>query len=101
MVRFDGCDCLIACPGCGVFSKCRKFNSKSFKKSSFSSLRLPDRVGCQFAQFSSGPVDQVPPFSSFSSVHSVQYSSSREWNTGCDKNSGTFTFGLVARDLSD
>ena len=34
-------------------------------------VRLPDRVGCQFVQFSSWHVGQVPPFSSFSSFSSV------------------------------
>ena len=44
---------------------------KSFK-SLFSSVRLPDRASYQFAQFSSWQGGQVPPFGSFSSVHSVQ-----------------------------
>ena len=46
------------------------------KKSSFSSARLPDRVGCQFVQFSSGNACQVPPFSSLSSVYSIQFTNS-------------------------
>ena len=61
----------IACLGRGVESQRRKFSSKSFKKSSFSSIRLPDRVGCQFVQFSLGHMGQVPPLSSFSSVHDL------------------------------
>ena len=68
MVRFSGCACL---PVRGVVW-CRSHANlvqNRFKKSSFSSVRLLDRVGCQFIQFSFGHWGQVPPFSSFSSLH--------------------------------
>ena len=68
--------CLLTSPGCYVVSDWRNFSSKSFTKSPFSSVRLPDRVDWQFVQFSSGHGSQEPPFSSFSSVHSVQFTNS-------------------------
>ena len=46
------------------------------KRCSFSSVRLPDLVGCQFVQFSSGDGGQVSPFSSFRTALSVQLTNS-------------------------
>ena len=66
--NFAGCACLLVR---GVVSERRNFSSKSFKKSSFSSVCLHDWVACQFVQFSSGHGGQVPPFSSFSSFHEI------------------------------
>ena len=54
-------------------SEWRKFNSKSFKKSLFSSVRLPGQVGCQFVLFSSGCSGQALPFGLFISLHSVKF----------------------------
>ena len=42
----------------------------------FSSVRLPDWVGCQFVQFSSRHRGQVLPFSSFRLVRSAQSTNS-------------------------
>ena len=63
--------CLLARPGCGVVSERRKSSSKSLKKSSFSSVRQPNRAGCQFVQFSSGLKGKVSPSSSFRLVHLI------------------------------
>ena len=44
--------CLLPCLGCGMPSGWRNFSSKSFNKRLFSSVHMPDWVGCQFVQFS-------------------------------------------------
>ena len=68
--------CLLSRPGCGVVSEWGKLSSKSLNESSFSSVRLPDRVDCQFVQFSLGHGGPEPKISSFSSVNSVQFTNS-------------------------
>ena len=71
------CSAVSACLSgvwCGVGVMQIQF--KAALKSSFSSVRLPYRVGFQFIQFGSGHGDRVPPFSLFSPVHSVQFANS-------------------------
>ena len=77
--RVEGFRCallvVLACSSgvwCGVGGMQIQF--KIVLKSSLSSVRLPDRVICQSVQFGDG--GQVPPFSSFSSVHSAQFTNS-------------------------
>ena len=48
---------------------CLRIGSKSFKNSLFGSVRLPDRVSCQFVRFSSGMVAKC--LCSVCSVHKL------------------------------
>ena len=72
MVRSAGCACLLVQ---GVFPIVQ-FSSKSFKKSCFNSIRPPDRVRCQFVQFSSG--QRAKCLRSVRSVHSVEFTNSSD-----------------------
>ena len=70
MVRFAGCACLLVR---GVVWCRSDANSVLNNLRRVRSVRLPYWVGYQFVQFSSGHGCRVPPFSSFSSVHSAHF----------------------------
>ena len=67
---FAGCACLIVRDVVWCQSDANSVQNR-LQKSSFCSVRLPDRIDCQFVQFSSGHGGQELPFSSFSSVHEL------------------------------
>ena len=66
---------MLVCPRCGVVSRSDANSAQNrFKRVQFSSVHLPNRVGCRSVQFSSWHGEKrlrSVQFSSFSSVHEL------------------------------
>ena len=78
MVRFAGCACLLV--RSVVCFQSDTISAQNRLKRVCLVHHLPDQVCCQF---SSGNGDQVPPFGSFSSVHSFQFTNSSGPHRDC------------------